>query len=126
MLRQILAVVGGFVLWSILWLLLGQTLTASGLLPGPDEPVTAPFPLLALLVGSVVFSLAAGYSSAAISKTRGFKAAVALGLVLLLFGVFVQVEYWQLMPLWYHVAFLTCLVPASIAGAYLRTARAKA
>jgi len=119
MLRQILAVVGGFALWSVLWLLLGQILTASGLRPSPGEPVTASVPLTVLLLGSIMISLLAGYVTAAISRTRGDKVAVALGLVLLVVGIFVQVHYWQLMPLWYHLAFLICLVPACIAGARL-------
>jgi membrane protein implicated in regulation of membrane protease activity len=69
-LRQILAVVGGFALWSILWLLLGQLLTASGMLSPPGQPVTASLPLLVLLVGSVAFSLLAGYAAAVIARAR--------------------------------------------------------
>ncbi len=121
MLRRILAVVGGFALWSILWLLLGQLLAAGGMLSPPGQPVTASLPLLVLLVGSVAFSLLAGYAAAAIARTRACRAAVVLGLVLLGVGIAVQAQYWQLMPLWYHAAFLACLLPACVAGACLRS-----
>lgn len=126
MLRQILAVVGGFVLWSVLWLLLGQALAVSGLLPSSGQPVTAPAPLTALLIGSVALSVLAGYVAATISRTPGYKVAVALGLVLLVVGIAVQAQYWQLMPVWYHLVFLVFLVPACIAGARLRTRRVDA
>lgn len=122
-LRKILAVVGGFALWSILWLLLGQSLAASGMLAPPGQPVTASLPLLVLLVGSVAFSLLAGYAAAAIARRRTFRVAVVLGVVLLGVGIAVQAQYWQLMPLWYHAAFLACLLPACVAGARLRSPR---
>lgn len=124
MLRQILAVIGGFALWSILWLLLGRLLAASGLLAPSGQPVTASLPLLVLLVGSVAFSLLAGYAAAAIARTRAARVAVVLGLLLLAVGIAVQAQYWQLMPLWYHAAFLVCLLPACMAGARLRSPRA--
>ena len=124
MLRQILAVVGGFVLWSVLWLALNQALAAGGLLPEPGVVMAAPLPLLVLFAGSVVFSLLAGYVAAAISRSAGLKVGVILGVLLLAVGIAVQSQYWQLMPLWYHLAFLVCLLPVCVAGARMRCARA--
>lgn len=126
MLRQILAIVGGFLLWSVLWLLLGQTLTSSGLLPGAGEPLSAPLPLIALLAGSVVISLVSGYVAAALAKARINQTGVALGIVLLAVGIAVQSQYWNLMPLWYHLSFLACLIPSCLIGARFRQRQAKA
>jgi len=123
MFRPILAVVAGFVLWSVLWLLLNQVLAASGLLPAPGQPVTATVPLVALLLASIVISLLAGYVTARIAATQAFKAALVLGALLLVTGIAVEAANWQLLPPWYHISFLVCLVPACIAGARLLAPR---
>jgi hypothetical protein len=51
------------------------------------------------------------------------RAPLWLGLILLGVGMFVQAQYWYLMPLWYHLAFLLLLVPACMIGSRLRRAR---
>lgn len=126
MLRQVLAVIGGFLLWSVLWLLLGLALAAGGWLPAAAEPVTAWLPLVVLLLGSIVSSLLSGFAAAAIARTSGYRVAIAVGLLLLVVGITVQAQNWQLMPVWYHAAFLICLVPACIVGANFRARTARA
>lgn len=126
MIRSILAVIVGFVLWSALWLGYNALLTTSALLPADStHPVQAPTPLLLLLVGSVVCSLAAGYATTALVRGPGRIHAIVLGVLLLGIGILVQTQFWQLMPLWYHLLFLALLFPVTVLGGVLwqRTGR---
>ena len=121
MLRQVLAVLAGFILWSVLWLAYNAFLIKLAVLPHDQtQPLRETSPLLALLVGSVMATLAAGYSAAVTGKSTSMRPIAALGLLLLAVGIFVQLQYWSLMPLWYHLIFLSLLLPACIAGARLR------
>ncbi|HKI85445.1 MAG TPA: hypothetical protein VKA53_01745 [Thermoanaerobaculia bacterium] len=119
--RQTFAVVTGFVAWSVLWLLFNLLLRNLRLVPAEaTEPVTAAKTLLLLLAGSLVISLISGYLAAAIRGKGGYGVIVVLGLLLLAVGIFFQVQYWHLMPLWYHLTFLVLLLPLCLVGARLR------
>jgi len=120
MIRKILAVIAGFLVWSTLWVAANATLRAAGLLPPPDQAVTAPATLALLLVASVLASLVAGFLVSFLARGAGQKIALWLGALLLAFGVFVQTQYWSLMPVWYHLAFLLLLIPMCVAGSRLR------
>ena len=123
MMRQIIAVVAGFVLWSVLWLGYNALLLKLGLLPQDQtQPILDAGALLALLAGSVVASLAAGFAAAAIIKTASVRPVASLGVLLLAVGIFFQSQFWELMPLWYHLTFLILLLPVCVAGARLRKA----
>ena len=119
--KQILGVIIGFILWSVLWLSLNQLLLVLGIMsPAVTEPLTNATPLLVLLVGSVLVSLISGYVAARIAGLAWALPAVALGVLLLATGVFVQLKLWYLIPLWYHLAFLLLLIPMTLLGARLR------
>jgi hypothetical protein len=119
--KQILGVVAGFVLWSVLWLGCNQLLLMLGLLaPMTTEPVTDPKPLLVLLVASVLISLVTGYVTARIVGFPWALPVAALGVLLLATGIFFQVKVWYLMPLWYHLTFLLLLIPVTFVGARVR------
>lgn len=121
MMRQFLAVVVGFILWSVLWLAYNAFLLKLEVLPHDQtQPLGDTSALLALLVGSVIASLVAGYSAAAIDRSASKRPVAALSLLLLAVGIFFQSQFWLLMPLWYHLTFLALLLPACIAGAWLR------
>jgi MFS family permease len=120
MIRKILAVVAGFVVWSVIWFAANAGVAAAGLLPQPGQAVTEPTVLALLLVASVLASLAAGYSASRLARAPGHKVALSLGVVLLAIGIFVQAQYWSLMPIWYHLAFLLLLVPVCLVGSRLR------
>lgn len=121
--RRILAAVVGFILWSALWLAYNAFLLKLGVPPQDQaQPVQESNALIALLAGSVVASLVAGLAAAAILKSSVQGPIVALGLLLLAVGIFFQAQYWQLMPLWYHLTFLLLLLPVCIAGARLSKA----
>jgi hypothetical protein len=119
--RQIVAVIAGFILWSVLWLSLNQLLLVLGVMPpAVTEPVTTATPLLVLLAGSVLISLVSGYVTARITGVPWALAALALGALLLATGIFVQLKLWYLIPLWYHLAFLLLLIPMTLLGARVR------
>jgi hypothetical protein len=75
--------------------------------------------LLLLIVLSVVFSVVSGYVAALIALTGARGAALGLGLLLLAVGIFVQVQAWDALPLWYHVGFLALLLPGALIGGRL-------
>jgi hypothetical protein len=124
--KQALGVAIGYILWSILWLALNQLLLMLGLLTSPTaaHPLASATQLLILLVGSALISLLSGYVAARISGVAWVPAAIVLGMLLLLTGIFVQMKLWHLIPLWYHVTFLALLIPMTFLGARLRQPRA--
>ncbi len=118
--RDILAVVAGFAVWTVCWLTYNAALRGFGLLPKEDtSPVRSVTPLLSLLIGSLLFSLAAGYVAASVSDSSGYVVVLVLGVVLVGVGAFMQSRVWKLMPVWYHLSFLLLLVPATLAGAWI-------
>ena len=124
MLRSILAVAAGFALWTVLWLgSNGLTAAAAPDAFNPDGSTDAVGLLLLFLVLSVVFSVVSGYVTALVARRKEAQHALYLGLLLLAVGLFVQVQVWDLMPLWYHLLFLVLLVPAALVGGRLRARR---
>ena len=133
MIRLILAVVAGFAVWTILWLGSDQVLINASkdwygahqyafetamLNATPFTPDTTI--LLMHLVRCVVISLMAGFLAAVVAReTR--KAPLALGIVLFLFGLMIQVMAWNYLPIWYHAIFLLLLIPMTVLGGRLRS-----
>lgn len=115
MVRAILGVSLGFVVWSIIWV--GGYAGLSAAMPErfpPEGPLRDVAGLLTILGVSVVCSLSAG--AAAGSIARSSKAILVLAALLLLVGIAVQASVWSLMPAWYHAAFLVLIVPTTIVG----------
>ena len=75
--------------------------------------------LIALLIKSFIVSLISGFIAALIAG-ENTKSTLALGVLLLLFGIFVQAGYWNYMPLWYHIPFLILLIPMTVLGGKFR------
>ncbi|HLL99789.1 MAG TPA: hypothetical protein VK400_01935 [Pyrinomonadaceae bacterium] len=132
MLRIISGVITGFIVWSILWVGLGEILSL--ILPewygktaadfraavAAQTPYALSFGVLIwLLVQSVICSLISGYVAALVARENA-KSTLLLGILLLLFGIFVQSMHWNHMPLWYHVPFLLLLIPSAILGGKFR------
>jgi hypothetical protein len=123
MIRQILAVAVGFILWSAGWLFYNGALRKFTLLPADlTQPIGSGPALAALLTGSCVLSLLAGFLVAAIARTSIAPGVISLGVLLLAVGLFFQIQFWRLMPLWYHFSFLVLLIPLCLLGAWLRGA----
>jgi len=119
--KQALAVVAGYVLWSMLWLGLNQALLMLGILsPSSTEPLSSSTPLLVLLIGSALLSLVSGYVAARIAGPAWALCAIVLGVLLLLTGIFVEIKVWYRIPLWYHLSFLVLLIPMTFLGARMQ------
>ena len=132
MVRIILAVIAGFIAWSILWVGSDQVLISIS----PDwygahqhaferaftnktlfEANTTI--LFMHLVREILITLAAGYLTAVIARENS-RSTLVLGVLLLLFGIGVQAMAWNYIPVWYHVIFLLLLIPLTVAGGKLR------
>lgn len=132
MLRIILSVIVGFILWSILWV--GSDALLSLISPGWWGKQSLEFRaavenktpysldsivLILLLVKSVITSVISGFVTAIIAGENS-KSTLVLGILLVLFGIFIQSMHWNYMPLWYHIPFLLLLIPMTIMGGKLR------
>lgn len=121
-LRIILAVLAGFVLWGIVW----NVFTAGMMAVFPDdlvanEPITGVGYLVVFIAVSAAVSVLAGWATARVGKDRASTAVRALAIVNLVFGIAVEIAYWDLMPAWYHLIFLALVVPATLYGGRLAT-----
>ena len=121
MLKIILGVVTGFIVWSILWVGVGAILRA--VWTSYDESVKAMTFSSAMLsvplILSAVVSIISGYVTALISK-ENTKSPLILGILLLIVGVFVQMGVWDKIPFWYHLTFWMLLIPMTLLGGKLK------
>ena len=115
--KSIAAVVSGYILWTALWLGGNAGLRAAGLLPSDlTQPILASMPLIALLALSLVCSLSSGCIARAVSRSSSIRTVACLGVLLFATGCFVQSTVWHLMPLWYHLTFLSMVIPVTLVG----------
>lgn len=119
--RTIGAVVAGVVLWGALWNGGNFALAAAGLFT-VGEPITSVTALLVLIAYSAALSVLAGYVAAMIKGGDAMGAVQALAGVNLTIGIVVEVMYWSLMPVWYHIVFLALVVPMTMIGGRKRIA----
>lgn len=120
-LRNVLAVVAGFGLWSVLWV--GGNALLTALMPGAfraDGSTSQTGALVLLAALSVAYSVAAGYLTATIARAIRPIPVLVLGGLLLIVGIVVEAGYWDVIPLWYHLTFLALLIPAALSGGWLR------
>lgn len=122
--RTIGAVAAGAAVWAALWIGLNAILPT--VLPGivvPGERLDHVGVLLLLMAYSVVLSIVAGYTTAAVERGDVMRAVKVLAGLQLTFGIIAEVTAWGLLPVWYHLAFLALIVPATLLGGRLRAAR---
>jgi len=115
--RIILAVVAGWFLYGTLWNVTGMTLASVF----PDsfslQEATSDMTLLIVyLLISIPISVLCGYVAARIGNAHAGTAVKALAIVNLVTGIAVQVMAWDLLPAWWHIAFLVFIVPATMYG----------
>jgi hypothetical protein len=117
MLRLILGVVAGVVVWGI-----GVTILNLGLRHGwadyaaAEKATTFTLPMMiARLSMSAVSSLAGGAAASAVSRER-FRAALGVGVIFLILFIPVHASIWTKFPIWYHLTFLTSLPILSVIG----------
>jgi len=76
--------------------------------------------LLLLMVSlTVVYGGASGLVGGSIAGEHVRMATVGLCVVQLGIGVAVQRQYWEALPLWYHLSFFVLLLAGIVAGAWL-------
>ena len=121
MLRSILSVATGIVVWGVLWVAANLGLTSA--LPDRFDVngVTKdPSLLAAFIVICAGLSMLAGWLCAAIAKDSLMKHVAVLAVIQLVIGVAVQASVWDLMPVWYHLTFLGPVVPMHLVGGRIR------
>lgn len=72
-----------------------------------------------ILVVSIVASLLSGFLAAVVANENR-RTTLALGILLLIVGLYFQFTAWIQMPIWYHLTFLILLIPMTIAGGYFK------
>ena len=132
MVRIILGIIVGFIVWSILWV--GSDFVLMAISPdwyGKHQmnleaaalnrtPFTSDsLVLIIALTRSVLFSIISGFLAASIAR-ENTKSTLGLGILLLLFGIYIQSIFWNNAPLWYHIPFLALLIPMTILGGKLK------
>lgn len=126
MLRSILAVIAGSIVWTVLWL--GTNAVFMQLFPqwyGEGGRIESAPVLLFVIIRSLLFSIVAGYVTALIAQRSELKHAFALGVLQLAMGILATVQFFDLLPLWYHIAFLVLLIPGNLLGGYLRVMQSR-
>jgi hypothetical protein len=127
--RSILAVVTGLVVWVLVVSLLDRGLrigVAGYAAAEPTMTFTLGMKIARLILGALA-SLAAGAATAAIARTSP-RLPWVVGAILLVAFVPVHIRIWAKFPVWYHLVFLTTLLPLVALGAALlrrRTSSAK-
>lgn len=121
MIRSILAIIAGSVVWMMT--ALGTDAVLKSLAPawfGENGKVESLPVLLFMLFYSLFFSVLGGYITALIARRQELKHAFILGLLQFAMGLIATVQFYDTAPLWYHILFLTLLIPANVFGGQLR------
>ena len=133
MLRIVLGVIAGFVAWTMAWF--GGERILSAISPegfgahqaafqaaienGGQFTADSTLLLIHIVLGSIV-SVMSGWLAALIAGENK-RAPLALGFLLLAFGVLKAVMSWPYVPIWYQVIFTAVLMPMTIMGGRLKT-----
>jgi hypothetical protein len=118
--RSVLAVLSGAILWAVLWIGTGAGIAAvAPEAVAPGQFIDSVAVLLTFLSASVAYSIAAGYVTGTLAKTSVVHHGLVLGILQVVLGIGFQAQSWRLMPLWYHLTFLTLLLPGNVYGAWL-------
>lgn len=133
MIRIILGILVGFLVWSILWVGSDQLLIMTIDWYGTHQLAfqkaiiekTAFEPnvmvLILNIVRSVIVSFVAGFITAVVARENR-RSTLILGIILLLFGIMVELIAWRYLPVWYHFLFLFLLIPVTMLGGKMKKA----
>lgn len=121
MARSIVAVVLAYLLLTVLVgtldfalvMLFPESFPTMETIPGP------PWLVLELLLG-LAFTVLAGFVAGAIAGRAEVKHAMALGIAGLVLSLGSMIYYFGRQPLWFQLAGLILVLPASVLGGYLR------
>lgn len=121
MLRSVLAVAAGVIVWMVTALGTDRIVLnvfAEHVLEGGRVENTG---MLLLTLGyATAFEVLAGYVTAWVAGRAEMQHALALALVQLTFGVIATIVFLETAPLWYHVGSLALVIPAVMLGGMLR------
>lgn len=133
--RIILAIIIGFIVWTVLligtdsiWLALspdwfGKHQTALQAAVNNKTPFMADSTILIItLIRCLILSIISGFLAAWIAR-ENVKSTLGLGILLLLFGAFVHSMMWSNVPYWYHISILGSVIPMTIFGGKLKKQR---
>ena len=115
------AVAAGALAWFVLWS--GGTMAAQAAFPeviDPNWPLTHVGALWGYILYSVILSVAAGYITAAVARSAAMTAVWVLAGLQFALGVYFEISFWSYTPVWYHLVFLSLIVPATLYGGTLR------
>ncbi len=132
MVRIIIGVIVGFILWSILWV--GSEKVLSAIWPewygahqiafeavvanGGTYMAETTILLMNIVRGSII-SVISGFLAALIARENK-RSPLILGFLLVAFGLLIVIMTWSYIPIWYHVIFTALLIPMTILGGQLR------
>ncbi len=132
MVRIILGVIAGFIVWSIFWvgserILIGifpdwfgkHSIEAENAFRNATTLVSDPMIALVNLIRSFLTSMAAGYIAALVAGEYR-RSTLILGVILVAVGIAVEYMFWNLAPVWYHILFILFLIPMTVLGGRLR------
>ena len=132
MLRIILGVIVGFVVWSIIWIGSDQVLHSMSrdwygaekdkivVAIANNESLNLDTMVVIIdLVRSIIASIIAGYLAAVVaSENRSSQ--LILGVILRIVGIAVQIHLWKVYPIWFHLIFWALLIPMTILGGKMK------
>lgn len=133
MVKIVIGIIVGFVVWSILWVG-GEAFLSGTVSPNwlgqysrdAEKALLNKTPLehdsliaLIHLIRSIVTSIIAGYMCSLVAGEYK-RSTLILGIILLAFGTTVQIMSWAVFPVWYHILFLALLIPMTVLGGKLR------
>jgi len=72
--------------------------------------------LISTLFLTFICSLATGYITALIAASHHMKIVLSTSILILIFGVVMQILSWNTMPVWYHITVLGSLAPLIYLG----------
>lgn len=121
MLRTVLGITVGFFVWSILWVGFDALLRAiwTNYNESAKAMTFSSAMLIVPLVLTALVSIVSGFVAASVSRENS-KVPLILGILLLIVGIFVQLNVWDKIPLWYNLAFWILLVPMTVLGGRMR------
>ena len=122
MLRSILAVIAGIVVWMVT--AFGTDMIVFRLFPQLIDSTrqrVENVPLLFFILSyCLAYSVLGGYVTGTIARRREVLHAFVLGLLQLAMGTAATAANWETAPAWFHVGLLVMLVPANVAGGQWR------
>lgn len=132
MVRIILGIIVGFVVWSIIWVGSDQFLhalsrdwygaqkDAMALAVVNQESYSGDAVIVLIdLVRSIIATIMAGFLAAVVAGENR-KSPLILGIILLIVGLAVQIHLWNVFPVWFHLIFWALLIPMSILGGKMK------